>query len=245
MNHTPTPWRVSVTTLICQALPDNNVGPDIAQACTAWPMKYETAEGNAARIVACVNACEGISTEALSSFGVGGVLAFQNSLGTANADLGRANISLTAALGEARSDRDEALRTVAAAEHDHTTGSNGLDVLLQAERLRAALHTLTHRAVNGIRASDDDIMAAQFALSEPRVLPIDDDTGAALVLPHFLILGNKAFWLDRESSHNFGPLLMSAPVSGVSVVWEDESEEDRYSSPAEYAAIVSCLEATS
>jgi hypothetical protein len=60
------------------------------------------------RIVACVNACDGVDTNTLKGWGKGGMLNVTYEFKRQAADLGRANVHLTAALAEARDERDAA-----------------------------------------------------------------------------------------------------------------------------------------
>lgn len=58
--HTPTPWKVSEK--------DWYVISNCGHICEMMgPFGYEVNKANARRIVACVNACEGIETEALET----------------------------------------------------------------------------------------------------------------------------------------------------------------------------------
>lgn len=100
MTHSPTPWRLSVTTMFGTTNADGSFGAVIGQTHYAHgEVSYAAARENAERIVACVNACDGIDSEDLSRMSLKG-------LQTRCLDLGRANVSLTASLGEARAERD-------------------------------------------------------------------------------------------------------------------------------------------
>ena len=164
MTHTPTPWRVCVTTLFGTQLPDGSFGALIGDTGRSSPTLAEAC-ANAERIVACVNACEGVDT-----------------------------LSLVGASVRELIEQNEVLRA---------SGGNGLDAL-----------------------------------------PHDDDTGAAMVMPHFIVIGGNAYW--REQVGALGShYLMSAPLDAVSraVRWDDGCECDPEGS--DYAAIMACLKVTS
>jgi hypothetical protein len=67
--HTPTPWRVrDDVSPWANWISAENDQADLGEICEGWPSSLMLeAEANAARIVACVNACEGISNEALEA----------------------------------------------------------------------------------------------------------------------------------------------------------------------------------
>ncbi len=65
-DHTPEPWRIGTPPPNGEQTIGNEKGLMVAVATTGHGV---SAEANARRIVACVNACAGISTEALESEG--------------------------------------------------------------------------------------------------------------------------------------------------------------------------------
>lgn len=68
--HTREPWKVS--TLVPLNICDEK-GTLLADTCSGWQSEEGIREENARRIVACVNACAGISTDDLESVGLGSV----------------------------------------------------------------------------------------------------------------------------------------------------------------------------
>lgn len=67
--HTPTPWRVSGNGTM--RFIDASVGNGIAQeVATCMRVEHGDMEANVRRIVACVNACEGLATEYLETVGL-------------------------------------------------------------------------------------------------------------------------------------------------------------------------------
>lgn len=67
--HTPGPWKVTGTGTIryIDAPAGNGIMQEVA-ACMR--VEYGDMDANARRIVACVNACEGLSTDLLERFGL-------------------------------------------------------------------------------------------------------------------------------------------------------------------------------
>jgi hypothetical protein len=63
--HTPTPWEID-DLAISSVNPPEDYGDIICEAPIGWDDSMKRWEANAARIVQCVNACEGISNEDLS-----------------------------------------------------------------------------------------------------------------------------------------------------------------------------------
>lgn len=69
MTHSPTPWRLSVTTMFGTTNADGSFGAVIGQTHYAHgEVSYAAARENAERIVACVNACDGIDTDVLAGW---------------------------------------------------------------------------------------------------------------------------------------------------------------------------------
>jgi hypothetical protein len=69
-SHASEPWEIAVDGLTIKAVYGNpRMEPDELMPATVRPGRH--ARANARRIVACVNACQGISTEALQ----GGIVA--------------------------------------------------------------------------------------------------------------------------------------------------------------------------
>lgn len=94
---------------------------------------------NIPRIVACVNACEGIETSALETWGVGGCLDAQNILGATNRDLGLRNVELGHGVQALLRERD-AMRGLLArlVAWNNDTNGNGIELgemLVDAEAL--------------------------------------------------------------------------------------------------------------
>lgn len=70
--HTPEPWRVSSSAGIKKTSIWNDDGTLIAELDKTKTVSLERARNNAARIVACVNACRGIPDEVLQVVGAFG-----------------------------------------------------------------------------------------------------------------------------------------------------------------------------
>jgi hypothetical protein len=95
--HTSVPWRQEDGVIY-----GLEMGEEVAIAyATRDPAELDTSDGltefdlhNIPRIVACVNACEGIDTETLTTWGVGGCLDAQRILGDTNHALGLRNVDL-------------------------------------------------------------------------------------------------------------------------------------------------------
>lgn len=90
MNHTPEPWRVHShhhpisNTWTHSLITDEEYGDVLGSVNTA-PMDPR-AEANARRIVACVNACRGLSTEDLEKTGLVSAVGYQLQRLTAQRD---------------------------------------------------------------------------------------------------------------------------------------------------------------
>jgi len=76
MSHTPTPWRV--TGGLRMKYIESYIGNgQVQEVASCMICEYGDLEANARRIVACVNACDGVPTEVLESGGIGCVLSVE------------------------------------------------------------------------------------------------------------------------------------------------------------------------
>lgn len=145
MEHTPTPWRVS------RANPSPTTGEwMIAGLSNGYLAEVRDCGGggvaeNARRIVACVNACEGLDTSQLEQFGLG--TAFGTSLFDVTAQRDQLQSQLEAERAslfaesqrkqQLEQQRDELLASLGAASNyiDHLGGlSNGYRTVIQKAR---------------------------------------------------------------------------------------------------------------
>lgn len=173
---------------------------------------YATSPEHAERIVACVNACEGIDTEVLAGWtadsGIGvkqqrdafmGVverLASERDklfdegleLSRALADLGRANAHLTAALGEAREERDREASVARELRRDLDGTVRGLEAM-RAERdaLLVALEAVLPYAIT----RGEDLEEAKAAGNEDPAFPGADKCTAACESALKLLAGKQ------------------------------------------------------